>query len=85
MKGKGAGAANVCYLKFSQFFEKKHILEGMERSKKRLEVERIHGPGGYSLRHDNGKRLVFRRAPVDHVILDIDAVAARRANWQQRM
>ena len=59
MKGKGAGAANMVYVKAYRFFEQKRILDGKPKSKKRLTAEKKQGAGGFPLRHDNGMRWVF--------------------------
>ncbi|EGZ18986.1 hypothetical protein PHYSODRAFT_332706 [Phytophthora sojae] len=58
-RGAGSGAANVVYRTAYAFFEKKRILEGGKKTKKRLENEVKQGPAGFPLRHDNGMRWVF--------------------------
>ncbi|KAG7382298.1 hypothetical protein PHYBOEH_010538 [Phytophthora boehmeriae] len=58
-RGAGSGAANVVYRKAYVFFEKKRILEGKKKTKKRLENEAEQARNGFPLRHDNGMRLVF--------------------------
>ena len=55
MKGSGAGAANVCYTKFYRFFEKKRLMEGKKKTKKRLEAEQLLGAFGYALSHNDGR------------------------------
>ncbi|KAG7381621.1 hypothetical protein PHYPSEUDO_005779 [Phytophthora pseudosyringae] len=55
-RGAGSGAANVVYRKGYVFFEKKRIMEGGKKTKKRLENEAKQGPDGFELRHDDGKR-----------------------------
>ena len=78
LKGKGSGAANVCYPALYMFFEQKRLLEKKTKSKARNEAESNFGTKGYSRRHDDGKRLVFRGGPVDRDIFDIDKMASRR-------
>ncbi|KAE8886417.1 hypothetical protein PF005_g6099 [Phytophthora fragariae] len=55
-RGAGSGAANVVYRKAYVFFEKKRILEGVKKTKKRLDNEAKQGSDGFELRHDDGKR-----------------------------
>ncbi|OWZ01170.1 hypothetical protein PHMEG_00027503 [Phytophthora megakarya] len=58
-RGAGSGAANVVYRTAYVFFEKKRILEGGEKTKKRLDNEARQGPDGFELRHDDGKRYLL--------------------------
>ena len=81
MKGKGAGAANVCYPAFYRFFEQKRLLEKKPKSKARKAAELNFGARGYSRRHDDGKRLVFGGGPVNPDVFDIDKMAARRRGF----
>ncbi|POM71915.1 Hypothetical protein PHPALM_11455 [Phytophthora palmivora] len=55
-RGAGSGAGNVVYRTAYVFLEKKRILEGVKKTKKRLDNEAKQGPGGFELRHDDGKR-----------------------------
>ncbi|KAK1943171.1 hypothetical protein P3T76_005808 [Phytophthora citrophthora] len=57
-RGAASGAANVVYRTGYVFFEKKRILEGGKKTKKRLENELEQGGHGFPLRHDNGMRWV---------------------------
>ncbi|KAG6971120.1 hypothetical protein JG688_00004561 [Phytophthora aleatoria] len=57
--GAGSGAANVVYRTAYIFFEKKRILEGGKKTKKRLDNEKTQGRHGFPLRHDNGMRWVI--------------------------
>lgn len=50
------GAGNSGYQKAYYFFEKMRIVQGEKKSKKRIDFEAAH-PRGYSLKHDDGKRL----------------------------
>ena len=84
LKGKGGGAANMCYPAFYKFFEQKRILEKKAKSKARKAAELNFGPAGYERRHDNGRRLVFRGAPINPDIFDIDKMAARRRELAER-
>ena len=60
-KGKGAGAANVCYPVMYKFFEQKRLLEKISKSKARVEAERNFGSRGYSRRHaQDNKSYAFR-------------------------
>ncbi|RLN54042.1 hypothetical protein BBJ29_003160 [Phytophthora kernoviae] len=58
-RGAGSGASNVVYRKAYVFFEKKRILEGKKKTKKRQDHEAKQGSKGFSLRHDSGMRWVF--------------------------
>jgi hypothetical protein len=58
-RGAGSGAANVVYRTAYVFFEKKRILEGKKKTKKRLVNEQKQGTDGFPLRHDNGMRWVI--------------------------
>ncbi|KAF4134362.1 hypothetical protein GN958_ATG16494 [Phytophthora infestans] len=58
-RGAGSGAANVVYRTAYIFFEKKRILEGGKKTKKRLDNEKKQGRNGFPLRHDNGMRWVI--------------------------
>ncbi|KAG6612148.1 Major Facilitator Superfamily (MFS) [Phytophthora cinnamomi] len=58
-RGAGSGAANVVYRTAYVFFEKKRVLEGGKKTKKRLDNEAKQGPNGFPLRHDNGMRWVI--------------------------
>ncbi|KAE9119786.1 hypothetical protein PF007_g8416 [Phytophthora fragariae] len=58
-RGAGSGAANVVYRTVYVFFEKKRILEGGKKTKKRLDNEAKQGRNGFPLRHDNGMRWVI--------------------------
>ncbi|ETP35243.1 hypothetical protein F442_16522 [Phytophthora nicotianae P10297] len=58
-RGAGSGAANVVYRTAYIFFEKKRILEGGKKTKKRLDNEKTQGRQGFPLRHDNGMRRVI--------------------------
>ncbi|POM71917.1 Hypothetical protein PHPALM_11464 [Phytophthora palmivora] len=58
-RGAGSGAANVVYRTAYVFFEKKRILEGGKKTKKRLDNEAKQGRKGFPLRHDNGMRWVY--------------------------
>ncbi|ETL84230.1 hypothetical protein L917_15911 [Phytophthora nicotianae] len=55
-RGAGSGAVNVVYRKGYIFFEKKRILEGGKKPKKRLKNEKKQGPDGFELRHGDSKR-----------------------------
>ncbi|RLN92429.1 hypothetical protein BBJ28_00009984 [Nothophytophthora sp. Chile5] len=58
-RGAGSGAANVVYRTAYVFFEKKRILEGKKKTKKRMGNEAKQGKDGFELRHDNGMRWVI--------------------------
>ncbi|GMF33321.1 unnamed protein product [Phytophthora lilii] len=58
-RGAGSGAANIVYRTAYVFFEKKRILEGGKKTKKRLENEQRQCLDGFPLRHDNGMRWVI--------------------------
>ncbi|EGZ18987.1 hypothetical protein PHYSODRAFT_315427 [Phytophthora sojae] len=58
-RGAGSGAANVVYRKAYVFFEKKRILEGVKKTKKRLDNEAKQGSEGFELRHNDGKRYTY--------------------------
>ncbi|KAG3062110.1 hypothetical protein PC128_g13627 [Phytophthora cactorum] len=58
-RGAGSGAANVVYRTAYIFFEKKRILEGGKKTKKRLDSEKTQDRHGFPLRHDNGMRWVI--------------------------
>ncbi|OWY94830.1 hypothetical protein PHMEG_00035331 [Phytophthora megakarya] len=60
-RGACSGATNVVYRKAYIFFEKKRILEGGEKTKKRLENEAKLGPEGFQLSFAGGKhyKMVF--------------------------
>ncbi|RLN92424.1 hypothetical protein BBJ28_00009983 [Nothophytophthora sp. Chile5] len=58
-RGPGSGAANVTYREGYVFFEKKRILEGKPKTKKRLDNEAKLGSAGFPLRHDDGRRWVI--------------------------
>ena len=61
-KGAGAGiyaqpgAGNCCYQKAYFFFEKMRIVRGENKTQRRIDFETAH-PRGYSLKHDDGRRL----------------------------
>ncbi|RLN97452.1 hypothetical protein BBJ28_00014690 [Nothophytophthora sp. Chile5] len=55
-RGAGSGAANVVYRTAYVFFEKKRVLEGKKKTKKRMDNEAKQGKDGFALRHDNGMR-----------------------------
>ena len=73
LKGKGVGAANKTYRQGYRLLEAVRIHDGKGKSQRRLDNEaRWRDVGGYSLRHDSGKRWGFKGQSQDRRVFDID-------------
>ncbi|KAK4196958.1 hypothetical protein QBC40DRAFT_342359 [Triangularia verruculosa] len=57
MKGSNCGAKSALYYGAYVFFEKIRIKEGKPKTKHRLEMEQLWGPGGADREHDGNSRV----------------------------